>query len=202
MVTMDEREQHVEVAEPAELPPGPQSLADLFFSFSWLAMQGFGGVMAVAQRELVERKRWFTRAAFLEEWAVAQIMPGPNVMNLALVIGGRSFGWRGALAAMAGMLTLPLMLVLLLAVAYSRFGQHPAVARALRGMGAVAAGLILAAGLRLLPGLNGHALGRVVCGALVAAAFGGVALLHWPMPFVLFGLGSVACLAVYRRLDP
>jgi len=193
---MDERETH------SGAPAGPKSLTDLFFSFSWLAVQGFGGVMAVAQRELVERKRWFTRAAFVEEWAVAQIMPGPNVMNLSLVIGGRCFGWRGALAAMAGMLTIPLMLILLLAVAYSRFGQHPAVARALRGMGAVAAGLILAAGLRLFEGLKGHPLGGTVCGILAAAAFGGVALAHWPMPFVLFGLGGVACLVVYRRLDP
>ena len=185
-----------------EAPPGPRSLADLFLSFTWLAVQGFGGVMAVAQRELVERKRWLTRAAFVEEWAVAQIMPGPNVMNLSLVVGGRRFGWRGALTAMAGMLTLPLLLVLLLAVAYGRFGEHPAVARALRGMGAVAAGLILAAGLRLFEALRAHPLGEVACGALAVAAFGGVALLHWPMPFVLLGLGTVACVATYTRLDP
>ena len=92
-----------------EAPPGPRSLTDLFLTFTWLAVQGFGGVMAVAHRELVERKRWLTQAAFVEEWAVAQIMPGPNVMNLSLVIGGRRFGWRGALAAMAGMLALPLL---------------------------------------------------------------------------------------------
>ena len=185
-----------------EAPPGPRSLTDLFLTFTWLAVQGFGGVMAVAHRELVERKRWLTQAAFVEEWAVAQIMPGPNVMNLSLVIGGRRFGWRGALAAMAGMLALPLLLVLLLAVAYGRLGQHPAVARALRGMGAVAAGLILAAGLRLFGALRAHPLGGAACGALAVGAFGGVALLHWPMPFVLLGLGSVACLATYARLDP
>ena len=182
--------------------PGPRSLTDLFLSFTWLAVQGFGGVMAVAHRELVDRKRWLTQAVFAEEWAVAQIMPGPNVMNLSLVVGGRRFGWRGALAAMAGMLTLPLLLVLLLAVAYGRFGEHPAVARALRGMGAVAAGLVMAAGLRLSGGLRGHPLGGPACGALAMAAFGGVALLHWPMPFVLLGLGSLACLATYARLDP
>jgi chromate transporter len=158
--------------------------------------------MAVAQRELVDRKGWLTKAAFLEEWAVAQIMPGPNVMNLSLVIGGRAFGWRGALAAMSGMLTLPLLLVLLLAVAYGHFGQHPAVARALRGMGAVAAGLILATGLRLAEARKGHPLGGSACLALGAAAFSGVALLHWPLPFVLLGLGGVACLATYARLTP
>jgi chromate transporter len=187
---------------PTERRAGPRSLADLFRSFTWLALQGFGGVVAVAQRELVDRKRWLSKAAFLEEWAVAQIMPGPNVMNLSLVIGGRSFGWRGALAAMAGMLALPLGLVLLLALAYGRFGAHPAVDRALRGMGAVAAGLVLAAGLRLAEGLRGHVLGAAACAALAAAAFAGVALLHVPLPFVLLGLGGAACLATYGRLDP
>jgi chromate transporter len=186
---------------PPAVPVGPRSLADLFSSFTWLAMQGFGGVMAVAQRELVDRKRWFTQETFVEEWAVAQIMPGPNVMNLALVIGGRAFGWRGALAAMAGMLGLPLVLILLLALAYGHFNHHPAVIRALRGMGAVTAGLILATGLRLFGALERHPLGPWGCLALSAAGFGGVALLRWPLPFVLFGLGSLACMATYQRLD-
>ena len=67
----------------------PRSKTDLFVSFTVLALQGFGGVLAVVQRELVEKKRWMTREQFVEDWAVAQIMPGPNVINLALMIGGR-----------------------------------------------------------------------------------------------------------------
>ncbi|MBV5336935.1 MAG: chromate transporter, partial [Deltaproteobacteria bacterium] len=81
--------------------PRPTSLLDLFVSFTLLALQGFGGVLAVVQRELVERKRWLSKEEFIEEWAVAQIMPGPNVVNLALMIGGRYFGLRGALTALA-----------------------------------------------------------------------------------------------------
>ena len=88
-------------ALPPDLPrPQPASLADLFFSFTWLALQGFGGVLAVIQREMVERKRWLTQEEFLEDWAVAQIMPGPNVVNLSLMVGGRYFGLPGALAAL------------------------------------------------------------------------------------------------------
>jgi chromate transporter len=68
----------------------PASLRNLFWSFSWLALQGFGGVMAVTQRELVERKRWLSREGFLEDWAVAQILPGPNVANLAVMLGAYS----------------------------------------------------------------------------------------------------------------
>ena len=69
----------------------PRSLADLFFSFSWLALQGFGGVLAVVQRELVERKRWMSNEEFIEDWAVAQILPGPNVINIWMMIGSRHF---------------------------------------------------------------------------------------------------------------
>ncbi len=96
----------------------PRSKTDLFVSFTLLALQGFGGVLAVVQRELVEKKRWMTREQFVEDWAVAQIMPGPNVVNLSLMIGGRYFGLAGALAGLAGMLIAPLCVVLIMAVAF------------------------------------------------------------------------------------
>src|SRR3954471_6221102 len=130
-------------ATPDAAPPRPHptSEADLFISFTLLALQGFGGVLAVVQRELVDRKQWLTREEFIEDWAVAQIMPGPNVVNLALMIGGRHFGLRGAMVALAGILTVPLVLVLLLALIYAQVAGDPHVAGALRGMGAVAAGL-------------------------------------------------------------
>jgi chromate transporter len=132
----------------------PRSLADLFISFTLLALQGFGGVLAIVQREIVDRKRWLTQEEFIEDWAVAQIMPGPNVVNLSLMIGGRHFGIAGALAALAGLLTVPLILVIGLAVLHDRFADSPVVAGALHGMAAVCAGLIGAAGLRLASALK------------------------------------------------
>jgi len=180
----------------------PSSPRDLFLSFTWLALQGFGGVLAVVQRELVEKKRWLTREEFVEDWAVAQIMPGPNVVNLAIMLGDRHFGWRGAMAALAGILALPLVLVLMLALAYSQMAGHPAVAGALRGMGAVAAGLILATGLKLIPALKANPLGPVLCAALGAACFAAIAWLRWPLLPVLLGLGGLACWLAYRRLGP
>ena len=68
--------------------PRPESLTDLYVSFTLLALQGFGGVLAVVQRELVENKRWMTRDEFIEDWSVSQILPGPNVINMALIVGG------------------------------------------------------------------------------------------------------------------
>ena len=98
------------------IPPSrrnaPTSVWDLFLSFNWLSLQGFGGVLAIVQRELVEKKKWLTNEEFIEDWAVAQILPGPNVINLAIMMGERHFGGRGAVAALAGMLLGPLVLVL------------------------------------------------------------------------------------------
>ena len=180
----------------------PNSLTDLFVSFTLLALQGFGGVLAVVQRELVEKKRWMTREEFIEEWAVAQIMPGPNVVNLSLMIGARYFGFKGAMAALAGMLAAPLVIVLLLALVYAQFAGHPGVQGALRGMGAVAAGLIAATGLKLFGALQKNVLGLPLCIALGVLSFIAIALLRWPLAYVLLGLGGLACAVAYKKLAP
>jgi chromate transporter len=180
----------------------PESLTDLFLSFTVLALQGFGGVLAVAQRELVERKRWMTNEEFVEEWAVAQIMPGPNIINLSIMLGGRYFGLRGALAAVSGMLLAPLAVLLLLALFYTHFTDHAGVAGALRGMGAVAAGLIIATGLKLMPALKRSALGLATSSFFGLVCFMAIAVFHLPLAYVLLGLGPIACFMTYRKLKP
>ncbi|HAT31817.1 MAG TPA: chromate transporter [Janthinobacterium sp.] len=188
--------------ESAPEHPQPTSLSDLFFSFTLLALQGFGGVLAVVQRELVERKRWLTQEEFIEEWAVAQIMPGPNVVNLSLMIGGRHFGLPGALAALAGMLAVPLVIVLLLAALYSHFSDHPGLAGALRGMAAVSAGLIGATGLKLAASLKKHPLPAYVSAPICLLGVLAVLALHWPLLYVLLTLGGLGCVFTYRKLAP
>jgi chromate transporter len=188
---------------PAAAPherPRPQSLPDLFLSFTTLALQGFGGVLAIVQRELVEKKKWLTREEFLEDWAVAQLMPGPNVVNISLMIGARYFGLPGALTALAGMLTMPLLLLLMLALVYARFATHPGVAGALQGMSAVAAGLVVATGLKLGSALTKNPLGLAVSLGLAIASFIAIALLRWPLVYVLGSFGSLACILAYRNL--
>ncbi len=180
--------------------PRPQSLTDLFLSFSVLALQGFGGVLAVVQRELVERKGWLTKEEFVEEWAVAQVMPGPNVINLSLILGRRYFGLSGALTALAGMLAAPLVLVMALALLYSHYATHPGVAGALRGMGAVTVGLIAATGFKLAGTMKNNPLGIPVCVALCVLCFVIIALLRWPAGYALLGLGPIACLLTYRKI--
>lgn len=180
--------------------PQPQSPRDLFVSFTWLALQGFGGVLAVVQREMVEKKRWLTPDQFLEDWAVAQVLPGPNVVNLALMIGDRYFGLRGAICAVAGMLTVPLGVILTLAVLYAHYAGNPQVAGALRGMGAVAGGLIAATGIKLIPALRKHPLGFGVCLGTVALVFTAIAFARIPLGWVLLAVGGITCAWTWRKL--
>ena len=168
----------------------PRSPRDLFIAFTQLALQGFGGVLPVAQRDLVEKRRWISREQFVEVLSVGQVLPGPNIVNVALIIGDRFFGWRGAMAALAGLLAAPLLIVMSLAVLYTQFAHEPRVAGAMHGMGAVAAGLILAMGLKLAPTLRRSPLPVALCAAAAAGTWVAVGLLRLPMAWIVLGLGG------------
>jgi chromate transporter len=170
----------------------PRNKADLFISFTWLALQGFGGVLTVVQRVLVEEKKWLTQEQFVEDWAVAQILPGPNVVNLSLMLGGRFFGLAGALAALAGLLLAPTVLVLSLAAAVAGFAETPLAQGMLRGLGAVAAGLIAAVGIKLVMALKNNPMGRLTCMVLGSLTFVAIGLLRLPLAWVLLTLGPMA----------
>jgi chromate transporter len=190
-------------------PRSPRSPRELFTVFNRLALQGFGGVLPVAQRELVERQpvedgeqrqRWLDKQAFLEMLSLCQVLPGPNVVNMALMIGDRFFGWRGAAAAAGGLLLAPLAIVLALAAGYNQLAALPAAAGALRGMGVVAAGLVIATAVKLARPLERNPLGRWPCAFVVAAAFVAVGVLRWPLVAVVLGLGGASVAFAAWRL--
>lgn len=188
--------------DPTAAAPGPANCWELFRAFTRLALQGFGGVLAIAQIELVERLRWLPRDEFVELLSIAQVLPGPNVVNLSLMIGDRYFGIRGAFTALAGMLLAPSVLVIGLAALYSELATHPVAVNALRGMGAVSAGLILATGVKLLPSLKRNPMGRLAAAALVVLTFVAIAGLRVPLPWLLLCLGAVGMALAWRRLKP
>jgi chromate transporter len=187
------------IPEPAE-PAAPRSAAELFKVFTRLSLQGFGGVLPIAQHQLVERERWLTREQFVEMLSIGQVLPGPNIVNVALMVGDRFFGWRGALAALGGMLLAPMLLVLALAALYVGFADVAAVAGALRGMGAVAAGLVLAMAVKLMPALARNLLGRPACAVFALLTLVAVAALRWPMWWVVPGVGGTAVALAWWRL--
>lgn len=182
----------------------PASSTHLFWAFTWLAMQGFGGVLAVAQKELCDRRRWLSHTEFLELLSTAQVMPGPNVCNLSIMIGDRFFGWRGAVAALGGMIALPMVLMLVLAWAVgltaSHEQAHGMVNGALRGIAAVAGGQIIGTVLKLSQPMASHPMGLSWAVCFVVAAFLMMIVLKWSLVWVLLGLGVVACLWTFRQL--
>ena len=170
----------------------PQSKTDLFVSFTLLALQGFGGVLAVVQRELVDKKKWLPTDEFVEDWGVSQIFPGPNVVNLSLMIGGRHFGIKGALAALSGLLLAPTVLVLLIAAAVAGVADTPVAQGMLRGMGAVSAGLIAAVGIKLMGALKNNPMGMLTCIGLGTLTFIAIGLMRLPLAWVLLSMGPLA----------
>ena len=171
----------------------------MFVAFTLLALQGFGGVLPIAQRVLCEERRWLTRAEFLELFSVGQVIPGPNVCNLSVLVGYRFLGLRGAAAALGGLLAGPAVIVLLLAATQRNFAGHPAVAGAVRGISAVSAGLIAGSALKLSVGLRGTVLGAPTSLLLGVAAFTLVAILHVPLLWALLAVGVPAWgLAAWR----
>jgi chromate transporter len=180
--------------------PAPRSLGEMFRAFNRLSLQGFGGVLPVAQRELVENRRWLSKAEFLELLSTGQVLPGPNIVNLGLIFGDRHFGWRGALVAMAGLILAPMAIVLALAVLYGELAHLPAVSGALRGMTVVSAGLILSTAFKLLPTLKSNVLGQGTALGVAAATFVAATQLRWPLVWILVVVGSASCLWAARRL--
>ena len=168
-------------SEPSPERPSPQSLTDLFVAFTTLALHGFGGVLPWAQRTLVDDRRWLSREDFLEVLAFGQLLPGPNIINVGIIVGYRYFGWQGSVVAVIGLVLCPAVIVLIAGMAYSQFVSVPAVQKALSGMAAVAAGLIIAMALRLAWAQRR----RWPWLTFGLAGFIGLALLRWPLIQVL-----------------
>lgn len=174
--------------------PGPTPWA-LFSTFFAIALSGFGGVLPFARRTLVDRRRWLTPDEFNETLSLCQTLPGPNVVNMSIVVGARARGWRGSLAAFAGLVGTPVLIVIALGVLYSRFGGLDQVRAALTGLGAAASGLVAATAARMAEPLMKSR--PLVAAPVVAAAFVAVAIVHVSLWLVLVVLAPVSMLAVW-----
>jgi len=161
----------------------------MFAAFSWLGVTSFGGNTAAwLYHQIAQRRHWVTDAEFLSGVALSRIMPGSGGVNLTVQVGQRLRGSAGAVAAVVGLLSGPLVIVVALAVAYTRIGWNPAVRAVLDGIAAAAIGLTFATGLKLLPsgsarfGPPGVTLATVLC----------VGVLRWPMLPVVLCLAPVS----------
>src|ERR1700694_5137644 len=171
-------------AIPAPLPTStPPGLIALFVAFAKISLAGFGGVLVWARRGIVDQHRWMTADEFNETYVLCHFLPGPNVVNLSVVFGSRFRGIPGAIAAFAGLLGPPLVIVTILAALYARYGELDALRRILAGVSCAAVGLLLSAVCRMMMPLVKR---RDVVGLVIlAAVFVAIGLLRLPLPAVL-----------------
>jgi len=166
----------------------------IFISFSRIGLSSFGSPPFWARRELVERQRWLTEQEFLDLLALGQLLPGANVLNLLVMVGYRFAGWAGAAAAVAGFLGGPFLIVISLGMLAQRYGALPSVHDALTGMSAVAAGLLVATGVKMAAGFSRRWRPWLFC----VLAFIGVGILRWPLLAVLAALAPCAIVAAWK----
>ncbi|MFZ0989959.1 MAG: chromate transporter [Xanthobacteraceae bacterium] len=181
-------------APAAAAPPQP-TIAELFTAFAAISLSGFGGVLAWARRIMVERRRWFTAEQFNEAFALCAFLPGGNMVNFAVIFGARMRGPLGALAAVAGLLGPPMILIIFVGVLYAHYGDLPALRRMLTGVAAAAAGLMLATVAKMARPLFKNR--TVVAPVIAVTTFAAIGILHWPLPLVLLVIVPVSIGAAF-----
>ncbi|MGH6704161.1 MAG: chromate transporter [Bradyrhizobium sp.] len=189
------------LAAPENLSSTPPGLIVLFVAFARMSLAGFGGVLVFARRAIVDQHRWMSADEFNETFALCHFLPGPNIVNLSVVFGSRFRGVAGAIAAFAGLVGPPVVIVTILAVLYARFGEVDALRRILGGVSCAAVGLLFAVVFRMVMPLIGR---RDLVGLVVlAAVFIAIGVVRLPLAAVLLvaiPLSVAITLAMRRRV--
>jgi chromate transporter len=189
----------VQARDPAAAPTAPApTITELFVAFAKISLSGFGGVLAWARRMMVEERKWMTPEQFNEVYALCSFLPGGNIINFSIIIGGRFRGPLGSVVALAGLLGPPMILILIIGAIYAHYGDLPVLRRALIGVAAAAAGLMLATVAKMLQPLFRN---RAVVGLAIAlATFLAIAVMRWPLPLVLLAIVPVSIAYAWSRL--
>jgi chromate transporter len=177
---------HAEIPLPSSTPapqPVRPSIGELFIAFAMISLSGFGGVLAWSRRMMVEERKWLTPEQFNETYALCAFLPGGNILNFSVIFGARFRGVWGSLAAFAGLMGPPALLVLLVGAIYAHYGDLPVLRHMLTGVASAAAGLMMATVAKMARPLFRD---RAVIGPLIAVAtFISIGVVHWPLPLVL-----------------
>ncbi|MBF9047325.1 chromate transporter [Rhodobacterales bacterium LSUCC0031] len=160
-----------------------------------VGVTGFGGVLPVFVHEVVRKRAWLRDDEFAELLAVCQVLPGPNIVNMSMVLGMRTCGLSGAFVSVLGLLLLPVALVLALGALYASFAHLPAVEGAVRAIAAAAAGLLIAITARLFWPQRANPV-AILIGLMVLIA---IAWLRLPLIWVLTFLGPVSVALTWWR---
>lgn len=162
-------------------------LGQIYYTFFKLGCFSLGGgyaMIPLIEREVVEEKNWVDKERIIDIFAVAESMPGAIALNSSGFVGYSIDGIAGAIAALLGNLTPPLVIVLTLSVLFATFGSNPTVQAAFFGIRPAIIGLISYAAYKI----GKTAIKDIICVAIMVLAFCGVLFLHiHPIVAIIFG---------------
>jgi chromate transporter len=179
---------------PSSAPP---SVSALFVAFARMSVAGFGGVLPFARRGIVEKHHWMTADEFNETFALCHFLPGPNIVNFTMVFGSRLRGIPGGIAAFAGLLGPPVVIMTILAALYQRFGEIDALRRILAGVSCVAVGLLISVVFRMMMPLVKRR--DLIATVMLAAVFVAIGVLQLPLAAVLLVAIPLSIAITYAR---
>jgi chromate transporter len=168
---------------------------ELFSSFLILGLTGFGGVLPIARRMIVDKKGWLSSEEFIEVLGLCQFVPGGNILNVAVLLGMRFRGVVGALAALVGLLAAPIAIAIALASVYAEFVHEAWVRHAFAGLAAAAAGLLASLAIKVAWPLRGDRKAL----AFAALCFVAIAVLRVPLALVVLCLTPISILVLDRE---
>lgn len=173
------------------------SLTDLFMGFLSVAITAFGGVMPIARRMLIERRRWISSDEFNELLAFCQFLPGPNIGNMSIAIGGRFHGPLGALVACLGLMVVPCGIVIVLTTLYEHFSEVQIIRHVFIGVAATACGIIFATAAKMAQSALKRRLGHGLL--FIAVTIVTIGLLRWELVLTLVALLPLSVLAFGKQ---
>jgi chromate transporter len=184
-------------------PPAPDArsvtVPQIFLEFLVIGATSFGGgVVAYLRSGLVAKRGWLDDRSFVELLSISQSLPGLNSTNMAILVGDRLKGTRGAIAAFVGMCLPGGILMFVAGLLYHEHGDHPLANAALKGVAAAAVGLILATAVQLGKKSLEHAADAVFVVVTVVA----VNRFHFSVLAVLVAVGLIATLWYRPRPAP
>ena len=129
-----------------------KELLELYLLFMRIGAVNFGGgyaMLPLLEEELVKRRGWVTTEDLMDYFAIGQCTPGIIALNVSTFIGHKKKGVSGALCATLGFLTIPVMIILVIAAFLKNFADYPLVQHAFAGIRVCVCVLIVEAVLRL-----------------------------------------------------
>ncbi|AEK61792.1 chromate transporter [Collimonas fungivorans] len=182
------------IATDQDLTPAAPSTRELFFGFLTLGLIGFGGVLPLARRMIVEQRRWLNPVQFTDMLGLCQFLPGGNIINLSVAIGLHFRGVGGALASLLGLILAPSAIVIGLGVVYQRFQDNPSVQHLFAGLAAAASGLLISMALKMLVPILKKPLPLFIASLF----FISIALLRLPLLPTMLVLAPLSVIAVWK----